>query len=61
MVNLRARYGEELNTPLNYPPREWPHARKFAHQFAAIHALVAQEAVAVPETKPPTDDDPQPV
>lgn len=60
MANLRARYGEELNAPLIYPPREWPNARKFAHQFAAIHAIVAQEAVAAAETTPPIDDDPQP-
>jgi hypothetical protein len=53
MANLRARYGEELNAPQNYPPREWPHARKFAHQFAAVHALVAQEAAAVHEATPP--------
>lgn len=60
MANLRARYGEELNAPHNYPPSEWPHARKFAHQFAAIHAFVAQEAAAAPETTPPTEDDPRP-
>lgn len=59
MANLRARYGEELNAPRNHPPREWPHARKFAHQFAAIHAFVAQEAAATPETTPPTEDDQQ--
>lgn len=59
MANLRARYGEELSAPRNHPPREWPHARKFAHQFAAIHAFVAQEAAATPETTPPTEDDQQ--
>lgn len=60
MANLRARYGEELNAPRNYPPREWPHARKFAHQFAAIQAFVAQEAVAAPETTTTTEDNPRP-
>lgn len=60
MANLRARYGEELNAPQNYPPREWPHARKFAHQFAAIHAFVAQEASAPHDTTPATEGDLRP-
>lgn len=42
MENLRARFGEEMNAPLNHPPHEWPNARKFAHQFAAIHSSVTQ-------------------
>lgn len=59
MANLRARYGDELDAPRQYAPREWSQTRKFAHQFAAIHAFVAQEAAAAPETTPPTEDDPQ--
>lgn len=60
MANLRARYGEELNVPINYPPRDWPHARKFAHQFAAIYTFVTQATVEASETALPSEQDPQP-
>lgn len=45
LANLLGRYGDELSSPQEHPPRDWSVARKFAHQFAFIHRHV-QTAVA---------------
>ncbi|MCZ2115713.1 MAG: AAA family ATPase [Burkholderiales bacterium] len=43
--NLRLRYGQELDDPQYHPDDQWPVTRKFAHQFAFIHAGVVREAL----------------
>lgn len=46
MDNLVRRYGVDLDSPQEYPPREWPAARKVAHQFALIYRYVRQSQAA---------------
>ena len=45
MDNLSRRYGNDLGSPQEYPPQEWPAARKVAHQFALIYRHVRQTQV----------------
>lgn len=48
--NLRLRYGEELETPQNYPPDTMVQPRRVAHQFMAVHLHVLQEQLAVAQS-----------
>ncbi|MGV0954761.1 MAG: KAP family P-loop NTPase fold protein [Fluviibacter sp.] len=43
MNNLTRRYGNELKHPHEYPPKDWPPARKIAHRFAFIYRRVRHE------------------
>ena len=47
-ANLRLRYGEELDTPQNYPPDTMAQPRRVAHQFMNVHrdVLHAQNVAA---------------
>lgn len=45
MDNLASRYGDDLDSPQEYPPGEWSSARKDAHRFALVYRHV-QEAHA---------------
>lgn len=49
MNNLVNRYGDELNSPQEYPPQEWPVARKVAHQFVLIYRHVQQSQADAPQ------------
>lgn len=49
--NLRLRYGEELDTPQNYPPETMAQSRRVAHQFMTVHQYVLQEQRAVEESE----------
>lgn len=49
--NLRLRYGEELDTPQNYPPETMAQPRRIAHQFMTVHQYVLQEQRAVEESE----------
>ena len=49
MNNLASRYGDELNSPQEYPPQEWPVARKVAHQFVLIYRHVQQSQADAPQ------------
>lgn len=42
MNNLTRRYGNDLDNPQEYPPSEWPVARKVAHEFTLIYRHVRQ-------------------
>jgi len=45
-INLRLRYGEELNTPQYHPPGTMLQNRRIAHQFMSVHQHVLQEKPA---------------
>lgn len=49
MDNLARRYGDDLDSPQEHPPQEWPVARKFAHQFALIYRHVRHSHAAAQE------------
>jgi len=42
MDNLISRYRNDLDDPQEYPPQEWPSARKVAHQFCLVYRHVRQ-------------------
>ncbi|MCD4506755.1 KAP family NTPase [Chromobacterium piscinae] len=46
MDNLARRYGDDLDSPQEYPPQEWLVARKVAHQFTLIYRHVRQSQPA---------------
>lgn len=51
MANLKARYGRELDNPVEYAPSDWPSGRRVAHQFATVYGYVLKgkaEAPAAP-------------
>lgn len=51
-VNLRQRFGAELDAPNYYLNDEMPVARRFAHQFMFVHGNVLAAADVVPDTAP---------
>jgi hypothetical protein len=50
MAKLRARYGDELDSPEFHHSRETPLGRRIAHQFAYIHRAVKAQAAAAEAT-----------
>ncbi|HZW24726.1 MAG TPA: P-loop NTPase fold protein [Gallionella sp.] len=49
-TNLRLRYGEELDTPQNYPPDTMAQSRRVAHQFMTVHQAVLQTQTAATQS-----------
>ena len=59
MDNLASRYGDDLDNPLEYPPEEWPAARKDAHRFTLIYRYVQEHQAAatqVPDSASPAGE-----
>lgn len=50
ILNLRIRYGEEIDAPMEYPPQEWATSRRVAHQFALIYRNLRQPLPPIQET-----------